>query len=368
MTETMSHSHDMAEEALGLVKLIKEILAVQSIEELADILLHSVARVMGSDSTLLYLANEQLKKNRFFQQGFNVGAMPELEDLCVRHFSKLLSQDAPQLISVSVPLSWNIPSGLSLYPLRTEVGCVGLIGVTVDDNTLSISSSLIESLLGLLATGISSLTEKIYIENQLSELQLYLIVSSMLAKSFGLHEILFIALNSCMQLASAEEASILLLDDEKCNFRIYHTEGIGKSALEGATFSADKGLAGSVLKNGLAEIINDVQNDPRFYDKIDMDFGFPTRNMIAIPLLAGKEQVGVLEVLNKTDNGSFTEEECQQLISISEEIAFAIHNAMMFEYVVNSYCKHRQGHNSCEGCERPLETWTPCGKYREASI
>jgi hypothetical protein len=360
---------DFAEEALELVALVKEVLAVQSIEELADGLIHGVARVMGSDSTLLYLVDDPLKKPRFFQQGFSVGAMPELEDLCARHFSNLSSQDAPRMISVSATsLSLNTRSDIRLYSLRTEVRCVGLIGLTIDDDTLPRSKKLFETVLDLLATCIRSFSERLSTEIQLSDLQLYLIVSSMLAKSFDLHEILFIALNSCKQLISAEEASILLLDEEKSNFRIFHAEGIGKSALEGATFPANRGLAGSVLKTGKAEVVNDVQNDPRFYEKIDMDFGFPTRNMIAIPLVAGKEQVGVMEVLNKTNGDSFTEEECLRLLSISEEIAFAIYNAIIFEYVVNSYCKRRQGQNSCEGCERPLLSWTPCVEYRQASI
>ena len=90
--------------------------------------------------------------------------------------------------------------------------------------------------------------------------------------------------------------------------------------------------------------------------------------MIVIPLVAGKERVGVLEVLNKTDGGNFTEEERLLLLSFSEEIAFAIRNAKMFEYVVNSYCKQRQGQLSCKGCKRPLGSWTPCVKYREASL
>jgi len=227
---------------------------------------------------------------------------------------------------------------------------------------------LFETVLDLLATCVSSYSERLSTEIQLSDLQLYLIVSSMLAQSFDLRELLFIALNSCKQLVSAEEASILLLDEEKNNFRIFHAEGIGKSALEGATFPANRGLAGSVLKTGKAEVVNDVQNDPRFYEKIDMDFGFPTRNMIAIPLVAGKERVGVLEVINKTNRDSFTEEECLRLLSISEEIAFAIHNAIIFEHVVNIYCKRRQGQNSCEGCERPLQSWRPCVEYRQASI
>ncbi|MGD9093707.1 MAG: GAF domain-containing protein, partial [Anaerolineales bacterium] len=303
-----------------------------------------------------------------FQPGFNLSAVPEIEELCLRQINKFSSQGDLQPISIFSTLSMTISSDLKLYPLRAEGRNVGLIGLTVQDDTFTVSSRSLQSLLDLLATCISNLEEKTRMKNQLSELELYLIVSSMLAQSFDLHEILFIALNSCKQLVSAEEASILLLDDDKSNFRIYHAEGIGKSALEGATFPADKGLAGSVLKTGQAEVINDVQNDPRFYEKIDKDFGYPTKNMIAVPLVAGEEKVGVLEVLNKSDNGAFIEKERDRLLSISEEIAFAIRNAMIFEYVVNSYCKQRQGQNSCEGCVRPLGSWMPCVKYREASI
>jgi len=145
-------------------------------------------------------------------------------------------------------------------------------------------------------------------------------------------------------------------------------QNILESALEGKTFPADKGIAGSVLQTLQPEIINDVYSDPRFYKKIDSDYGFPTRNMIAIPLVAGEEKIGVLEVINKAAEVSFTEEESLLLLSISEEIAFAIKNAKVFEYVANSYCKQRQGQLSCKGCNRPLGSWTPCVKYREAEI
>ena len=90
--------------------------------------------------------------------------------------------------------------------------------------------------------------------------------------------------------------------------------------------------------------------------------------MIVIPLVAGQEKIGVLEVLNKMDGSYFTEEEHLLLSSIAEEIAFAIRNAKVFEYVVNSYCKQRQGQSSCKGCKRPLGSWTPCVKYREVEV
>ena len=89
--------------------------------------------------------------------------------------------------------------------------------------------------------------------------------------------------------------------------------------------------------------------------------------MMVLPLTAGEEKIGVLEVLNKADGQSFSGDELLLLQSMAEEIAFAIRNAKLFEVVVKSYCKQRQGLSTCKGCKRPLGSWTPCVKYREAS-
>ena len=210
--------------------------------------------------------------------------------------------------------------------------------------------------------------ERTEMERQLAHLNAYMTVSSALAQSLGLHDVLEIALYCCMDLVSAEAASVLLLDDEKANFEFYQVEGPAKPLLASATFPADKGVAGSVLKAQQSEIVNDVQNDPRFYGKVDSETGFVTRNLVAIPLVAGQEQVGVLEVLNKVGEDGFVEDERLLLLLIAEEIAFAIRNAKVFEYVANSYCKQRQGQASCRGCERPLGSWTPCIKYRDIDV
>ena len=161
---------------------------------------------------------------------------------------------------------------------------------------------------------------------------------------------------------------MLLLDDEKANFRFYQVEGPTKPILETAAFPADKGLAGYVLDSQQSEVINDAHSDPRFYGEIDTETGLRTRNMIVVPLTAGAEHIGVLEVLNKADGGPFSEEERLLLLSISDEIAFAIRNAKVFEYVADSYCRQRQGQASCRGCRRPLGSWTPCIRYREVSV
>jgi PAS domain S-box-containing protein len=90
-------------------------------------------------------------------------------------------------------------------------------------------------------------------------------------------------------------------------------------------------LAGKVLQSQQSEVINEVQKDPQFYKRFDLETGFHTRNMVAIPLVAGKEKVGVLEVLNKAGGELFQEEDRLLLQSIAEEIAFAIYDAKLFD-------------------------------------
>ncbi len=198
-------------------------------------------------------------------------------------------------------------------------------------------------------------------------LNTYLTVSSMVAQCLDPHELLEAVLNVVMETVSAEGASVLLLDEDQSNFRFYSIEGPAKQCLMSATFPADKGIASSVLQTQKSEVVNDVHIDPRFYGKIDSEYGFVTQNLIVIPLTAGEEKIGVMEVLNKSGGEPFTDEERLLLDSIAEEIAFAIRNARIFEYVINSYCKQRQGETSCKGCKRPLRSWTPCVKYRQAA-
>ena len=199
-------------------------------------------------------------------------------------------------------------------------------------------------------------------------LNTYLTVSSMVAQCLDPHELLEAVLNVIMETVSAEGASVLLLDENQANFQFYSIEGPAKQCLMAVTFPADKGIAGSILQAQRSEVVNDVHSDPRFFGKIDSEHGFVTQNLIAIPLTAGEEKIGVMEVLNKSGGEPFTDEERLLLDSIAEEIAFAIRNARIFEYVINSYCKQRQGQMSCKGCKRPLRSWTPCVKYLEKSL
>ena len=365
MSIAESPLHPTAQEAWQLVEIA---LAAQDLEEFAEGVLPAVARAMRSSSAFVYVVDPRLPVPRLLQHGLLPEAMSEIESLCAERFDQASSLPPLQLFMASPSPGREATGQVALYPLWAKEGCVGLMGLAADEVSVPTLSAPQEGLFSLLGNAISRLVDRAQLERQLARLNTYLTVSSMLAQELGLHELLVMALYCCMEAVSAETASVLLLDDEKRNFRFYQVEGPTKPVLEAATFPAEEGLAGSVLETQQSEIINDVQSDPRFYGKVDAESGFQTRNMIATPLTAGEERVGVLEVLNKVGGGSFTEEDRLLLLSISEEIAFAIRNAKVFEYVADSYCKQRQGQPSCRGCRRPLGSWTPCLRYREVSV
>ncbi len=356
-----------AERVLQLVGLLETALEAQNFEELADCILPGIAETVQSRSIFLYSSDSHPPGPNFSQHGFQPETASKIENLCAEQFDHLSSLDGGQPFSASDFPGWQVDINLKIYPLRTKRGCVGLIGWSTQDDAPLPDVDFDGRFFRPFACIIDRLLERAKSAQQLSYLNTYLTISSMLSQPLDLHDLLETTLYCCMEAVSAEAASVLLLDDEKKNLSFYNIEGPAKPVLKAATFPADKGLAGSVLQMQQSEIINDVHGDPRFYEQVDSESGFQTRNMIAVPLTAGEEQVGVLEVLNKVGD-AFTEEEHMLLLSIAEEIAFAIRNAKVFEYVVNSYCKQRQGQASCRGCERPLGSWTPCIKYREVVV
>lgn len=365
MSNTNGEPHLSSGDALELVDLAEIAVSSQNLGEFAERMLPSIAGIMQSGLALLYVHDSRLQTARLFQQGFPAEAAFQMEQICARQLGHVSGQADMQPFPVPTSGAMEMAEGVTLYPLWEEGACVGLVGIVPPGQVASSLQPLWDRLVRLLANAVSRLLEREETDRQLSRLNAYLTVSSMLAQSMDLHEVLEISLYSCMEVVSADAASILLLDDDKKNLHFYQVEGPAKPVLMSATFPADRGIAGSVLRTGRSEVINNVQNDPRFYKDFDSRSGFETRNMIAILLVAGEEKVGVLEVLNKANGQLFLEQDHLLLLSIAEEIAFAVRNAKVFEYVVNSYCKQRQGETSCKGCKRPLGSWTPCARYRE---
>jgi GAF domain-containing protein len=203
-------------------------------------------------------------------------------------------------------------------------------------------------------------TEK---NRKINMLNLYQTVSSSLAHVGDLQELLEMIMSIVTSELYCEEGSVLMHDEESNEFEFFAAVGDTGKDLVKLRFPADKGIAGRALRERKTLIVNDVASSPDFYGNIDEEHDFKTQSILATPLVSGEEAVGVLEAINKIGGQSFDKEDAQILAAIADEVALAVKNAKMFDYVVDSYCKIRQGQPSCKGCKRPLKSWTPCVRY-----
>ena len=123
-----------------------------------------------------------------------------------------------------------------------------------------------------------------------------------------------------MAVISAEDGSLLLLDEETDELVFAVVHGDIRGQLRGYRIGGDIGIAGWVATEGEALIVNNPRQDWRFSPQIDEAFGFVTRSILCVPMLTRGKLVGVIELLNKYNGTEFTAPDAT-LLSILGHVA-----------------------------------------------
>ena len=92
-----------------------------------------------------------------------------------------------------------------------------------------------------------------------------------------------------------------------------------------------KGIAGTVAVTRVPMIINDAQNDDRVYKVVDKASDFTTRNILAAPLIADDEVIGVMEGINTIDRNNFNDSDIELFLSFSDAAAVAIQKTRLLD-------------------------------------
>jgi PAS domain S-box-containing protein len=146
------------------------------------------------------------------------------------------------------------------------------------------------------------------------------------------------ALNRTLSLLNdaigAEQGTIMLLhaEDNLLHYRAgygYLTDQTG-AASRGFTLKIGQGLAGWVVQNREATLVNDLHVDPRWVRSVSS--GQDHRSALAVPMMVGEDVIGVLMVFQRAE--SFFSAEMLNLVkAIAGQVAVAINNAHLYELI-----------------------------------
>ncbi len=132
-----------------------------------------------------------------------------------------------------------------------------------------------------------------------------------------------------MNVVSGEAASLLMLQDDKSSLRF--EVAVGPKGVEAKNIVLGlTGIAGWVVKNNKSLVVNDVLHDSRFDPSVQKATGYQNRNMLACPMRVGGVCVGVIEVLNKSENQDFDNDDLATLELFASQAALSYHNSYKF--------------------------------------
>ena len=120
----------------------------------------------------------------------------------------------------------------------------------------------------------------------------------------------------------ADRVSIFLYDKERCE--IWSVISQEKKIMR---FDARLGVAGDVARTGRTINVADAYEEPLFHKEIDLETGYRTRTLLAVPLVNSRgETIGVGEAINK-EKGLFSENDAAALRALAANVAAAIESA-----------------------------------------
>ncbi len=161
--------------------------------------------------------------------------------------------------------------------------------------------------------------------------------SQSLADIESLDDLLPQLLDLAQEVTDAEASSILLynLKLNVLEFSLAKNETLGERTEQilksNVELKMGEGLAGWVAVNRKPVIIQDVQQDTRFFKEADHYTGFYTRTLLCVPIVYGKELLGVIEVLNSKNKPCFNVEDEEILDSFAHLAAVAIIRSRLLE-------------------------------------
>ena len=156
-------------------------------------------------------------------------------------------------------------------------------------------------------------------------------VSGLINSSIHLETLLRDVMESVKTVFRTESCSILLVDKATNELYFHLVAGEKEKDLQKIRVPIGKGIAGTVALTREPMIINDAQNDDRVYKVVDKTTGFITRNILAAPMIAENEVVGVLEAINTIDRNNFNEADLNLFLSFSSAAALAIQKTRLLE-------------------------------------
>jgi putative nucleotidyltransferase with HDIG domain len=232
------------------------------------------------------------------------------------------------------------PQGILAVPLKGRRSLLGVVEVLHPEGRPAFTIEDLWALEGL-ANQMGVVVENARLfavhNEEIRRLEALTAASSAVNSTLELKPLLKLVMGLAERSLRAEASSILLKDKASGDLLFDVATGEAAERVRTIRVPRGQGIAGHVAETGESLLVPDTSQDTRFFKDADKSSGFVTRNIIAVPLVARGEIIGVVEVLNRMGGGTFTQKDLSLLQALAHQSAVAIQNAQLFQDVQESF-------------------------------
>jgi len=176
-----------------------------------------------------------------------------------------------------------------------------------------------------------------YLEERVAILERMVKVSQILTSTLDLRQLLRIITEVATELTQTEAASIMLLDKNTGELYFETATGDKSDEVKRVKVPLEGSIAGWIFTHNEPVIIRDPREDPRHFRGTDTVTGFLTRSLMGAPLIFRGETIGVIEVINRSLEEDFSDQDLQTLLALAAQAAIAIQNARLLSELQRAY-------------------------------
>jgi diguanylate cyclase (GGDEF)-like protein len=217
-----------------------------------------------------------------------------------------------------------------LFPLQEGSQNVGLLAV-LDVELHARDQALIELLVSVLTARMLHLRqeEALCQERQVSTRLAGMVGTLAVAGSREkLHQGL---LEMAAELANASSGSLMIFDEHDQKLRIAVAKGMSPPLARTMTLSLGEGIAGRVASSGAPLLVNDIERDTRVASPNRPRFR--TKSFISMPLRSRERLIGVLNLADRQDGSSFTEDSLKLVMAFAGQVILMLDRIKLLEQI-----------------------------------
>ncbi len=181
------------------------------------------------------------------------------------------------------------------------------------------------------AVALDRLQTRRQLEERAQQLEIINQVTVSLAATLELDPLLELILDKSIELLDTEAGTFMLTIEDTGELEFRVVRGPASADLLGKRLTIGTGLAGTAAQTGRPVLVNQVQDDKRWFDRVDASTDFQSQSILTVPLLRQKAVLGVVQVINKRNGVPFDEEDQQLLTAFAGQAVVALENARLWE-------------------------------------